>query len=91
MTEDVTRKEVPALGCVDPKQGLVLALMAQSIHEYVVSELQATKGSWPEVAEGSGVSLRTLEKVARREYKTHRFNTLEALYLYFQRRDRKAS
>ena len=58
-----------------------------SIHEYVLSELQATKHKWPEVAEKSGVPYGTLKKITQRGKKhgvLHpRIDTLEKLAKYF--------
>jgi transcriptional regulator with XRE-family HTH domain len=39
----------------------------QPIFDYVLERLEASKGRWSAVAEGSGVPKRTLEKIARRE------------------------
>jgi len=41
--------------------------MGQSLHEFVIERLEESKGEWQSVADGSGVSRRTLEKIARRE------------------------
>lgn len=41
--------------------------MSDSIHEFVVEQLERSKGQWSAVALASGVSKRTLEKIARRE------------------------
>lgn len=57
---------------------------SESLHDYVLARLQATKGRWPSVAEKSGVSIRTLSKVARREVQYPRINTLEKLARYFR-------
>lgn len=38
-----------------------------NMHAYVLLELERTKGTWPEVAKASGVSKRTIEKIARGE------------------------
>lgn len=68
--------------------------MEQSIHAYVVSKLQASKGRWPEVAEGSKVPLSTVRKVAQQSTKAPRIDTLERLAGYFRQLDsehRKAS
>ena len=63
----------------------------ESIHDFVVDRLQATKGKWPKVAEGSGIPLRTIEKVARREVADPRIGTVEKLANYFREIDRKAA
>jgi hypothetical protein len=56
----------------------------ESIHEYVIEQLQATKGTWPAVAKGSRVPLRSLEKIARREIENPGVQTVEKLARYFQ-------
>lgn len=61
--------------------------MQDSLYEYVMGELQAAKGHWSEVAEGSGVPKRTVEKIARREIKDPGVSHVEALARYFQQRE----
>lgn len=60
--------------------------MHDSIHRYVLDQLEATKGSWPTVARESGVSRRTLEKIARQEIADPGVRTVERLANYFHRR-----
>jgi hypothetical protein len=62
--------------------------MTDSIYGYVLEELQKAKGSWREVAEGSDVSLRTLEKIARREIEDPGVSHIEKLNSYFRSRSR---
>ncbi len=61
------------------------------MHEYVLRELQAAKGSWPEVAERSGVSQRTLEKIARQEIVDPGVSHIEKLASYFRRVKRRVA
>lgn len=56
----------------------------ESMHDFVVEQLQRTKGRWPEVAEGSGVPARTIEKIARRETENPRVSSIERLVRYFE-------
>lgn len=58
--------------------------MEESIYEYVMSELQAAKGQWPAVADGSGVSARTIEKIARKEIADPGVSHIEKLAKYFR-------
>lgn len=58
--------------------------MQQSLHEFVLAQLQETKGRWSEVAEESGVSKRTLEKIARREIEDPGVSHIEKLAAYFR-------
>jgi transcriptional regulator with XRE-family HTH domain len=56
----------------------------ESLFEYVLNELEASKGKWSAVAEGSGVSYRTLEKIARGEIKDPGISHVEKLAKYFR-------
>lgn len=56
----------------------------ESMHEFVITNLQAVKGHWSEVADESGVSKRTIEKIARREIKDPGVSTVETLAKYFR-------
>jgi transcriptional regulator with XRE-family HTH domain len=59
-------------------------MRAVSLHEYVVKRLLASKGTWRVVAEDSGVSRRTLEKIARGEVKDPGVLTVQKLADYFR-------
>ena len=63
--------------------------MNDSIFEYVLAQLQASKGKWVAVAEGSGVSYRTLEKIARGESEDPGIKTVEKLVAYFRSQETK--
>lgn len=63
--------------------------MNESIYEYVLRGLQASKGQWSAVAEASGVSKRTIEKIARREIHDPGVSHIEKLARYF--RDHQAA
>lgn len=80
---------VPNLGCTDPKQGLVSATMTDSIYQYVLAELGNAKGHWPEVAEDTGISRRTLEKIARQEVENPGVKHIETLASYFRGRAKR--
>lgn len=58
--------------------------MNESIHEYVLIKLQEYKGRWSEVSEGTGMSKRTIEKIARREVEDPRVSNVETLARYFR-------
>lgn len=60
--------------------------MSESIHDYVVNQLQAAKGQWPRVAGDTGISKRTIEKIARREVKDPSVSFIERLNTYFRDR-----
>jgi transcriptional regulator with XRE-family HTH domain len=56
----------------------------ESIHEYVLTQLAGAKGRWPTVAKETGMSLRTIEKIARREIRDPGVSSVERLAQYFQ-------
>jgi transcriptional regulator with XRE-family HTH domain len=61
--------------------------MTESIYAYVLEQLQASKGRWAEVAEGSGVSRRTVEKIARGEIADPGVSHIEKLAAYFRQQE----
>jgi len=63
--------------------------MKTSLHDYVIAQLQATRGEWQAVADGAGVSRRTLEKIARREIRDPGVSHIEKLAAYFRAREKK--
>lgn len=71
--------------------GLRFAAMETSLYEYVMAQLEASKGRWGEVAEGSGVSKRTLEKIARQEIQDPGVSHVEALARYFRGLEQEAA
>ena len=58
----------------------------ESVHDYVLGHLQASKGNWPTIAQESGVSYRTLKKIATGEIASPRVRNLEKLAEYFRER-----
>lgn len=67
------------------------------MHDFVVRRLQEYRPvEWQEISDKSGIPVRTIEKVARRVYRSHRMVTIEPLaetlgyFRQFERR-RKAS
>lgn len=58
----------------------------ESLYEYVLDQLEAAKGRWQEVADGSGVSKRTIEKIARKEIQDPGVSHIEALAKHFRER-----
>lgn len=57
--------------------------MTETMYEFVLAQLEAHKGKWPEVARGSDISVRSIEKIARREWKNPGVQHIEKLALYF--------
>jgi hypothetical protein len=71
-----------------PKNGFTVGgvdTQVLSMHEYVLQQLAASRGRWPEVADRSGVPLRTLEKIARSEIKDPGVSHVQKLFDYFRR------
>jgi transcriptional regulator with XRE-family HTH domain len=58
--------------------------MKQPIYDFVMDQLAAARGRWPEVAEGSGVSRRTIEKIARGEIADPGVSHIQKLHDYFR-------
>lgn len=52
--------------------------------EYVITRLQESKGRWPSIADEAGISLRTLEKIARREVQDPRIGSVQILFDHFR-------
>lgn len=58
--------------------------MTESMHAYVIDELQRSKGQWTRVAADTGISKRTIEKIARQEVKDPGVSLVERLATYFR-------
>lgn len=65
--------------------------MEQSIHEFVVTSLQERTRSYAEIARDSGVSQRTVEKIARREIADPGVSSVEKLAKYFRDHPRESA
>lgn len=64
--------------------------MGFNMHAYVVERLRkATPQQWPPIAEGSGVPLRTLEKIAREYTKNPGVRHVQRVYDYFCRAEKR--
>lgn len=59
--------------------------------DYVIERLEATKNTWPAVAKGSGVSHRTIQKIAARVTPDPRVRKVQKLYDYFRAQDEAAA
>lgn len=88
MRRYATWNEPPPSGCVNPTPGLSSKIM-ESMYAFVMNRLQGAKGRWREVANGSGVSLRTLEKIARKEIDDPGVSHIEKLNAYFRNNNRE--
>lgn len=66
-----------------PKLGIRFDRMKQSLYEFVISRLQDSKGTWPAIAEATGVSNRTIQKIASGEIADPGVSHIEKLAAYF--------
>lgn len=65
--------------------------MEQKLYDYVIERLAATRGKWPAVADGSGLSKRTLEKIARKEIPSPNVHHVQKLADYFHSQESNAA
>lgn len=56
----------------------------EPLFTYVKRHLAATRGRWPEVAEGSGVPISTLRKIAQGQIADPAVGKVQALADYFR-------
>ncbi len=59
--------------------------MSESVYQYVLDELQAWKGRWRLVSEQTGISKRTIEKIATGESQNPGVRTIEDLATFFRK------
>jgi len=59
--------------------------METSIYEFVLAELEKAKGHWPVVASSTGISRRTIEKIARKEVANPGVKNIEVLANFFKK------
>ena len=59
----------------------------ESMLQFVLVQLGATRGQWDKVAAGSGVSERTIEKIGYGTVTNPRVKTVEQLARYFKKLD----
>jgi len=55
-----------------------------NLHQTILSNLQKVRGSYPDVAESTGISYSTLKKIANKSIASPRYVHLEKLDKYFQ-------
>jgi transcriptional regulator with XRE-family HTH domain len=60
-----------------------------SLFAYVLGRLGASKGKWRVVAKHSGVSYRTVEKIARGEIRDPGISHIEKLANYFRKKEKE--
>lgn len=65
--------------------------MSDSIYLYVLDELSRSKGGWPAIAKESGVSKRTIEKIASGEIEDPGVSHIEKLAAVFRDRAKRTT
>lgn len=63
--------------------------MEQTLLEFVLESLEASRGQWPEIAKTSGVPYHTLTKIAQRKIENPGVKHVQQLSDYF--REQRAS
>lgn len=63
--------------------------MELSLHAFVMAQLAASKGTWPVIAEATGVSNRTIQKIASGEIADPGVSHIEKLAGYFREQSKK--
>jgi len=56
----------------------------ESIYKFVMAELDSTRLTYEEIAQGADLSRRTVEKIARQEIKDPGVSQVEALARFFR-------
>jgi transcriptional regulator with XRE-family HTH domain len=62
-----------------------------NMHEFVITRLTEWRYRRPEIARETGISLRTIEKIARQEVKNPGIKHMQTLHDFFQARDSGAA
>jgi len=62
----------------------------KSLLDYVIAQLDAHRGNWAQVVDGSGVPMSTLERIANRKTPNPGIRHVEALARHFQATRRRA-
>jgi hypothetical protein len=58
--------------------------MTESIYEYVLQQLELAKGAWADIATATGVPLRSIEKIARKEWENPGVKHIDTLAAHFR-------
>lgn len=62
-----------------------------SILDFVRQSLRACRGTWPEVADVTGISVHAIRKIAQGQHDNPRLEKLEKLARYFRRAEVRAA
>lgn len=58
--------------------------MTESVYEFVMDELEKTRGRWLDIARDTGISISTIKKIGYREVENPGVLTIEKLAAYFR-------
>jgi transcriptional regulator with XRE-family HTH domain len=62
--------------------------MEMALYQYVMARLDSAELTYQEIADGSGVNKRTVEKIARKEIEDPGVSHVEKLAEYFRKQER---
>lgn len=65
--------------------------MEQSLHAFVIAQLHEAKGTWPVIAEATGVSIRTIQKIASGDIADPGVSHIEKLAGHFREQSKRLS
>lgn len=58
--------------------------MNESVYEFVMDELEKTRGAWGDIASATGISISTIKKIGYRDVENPGVLTIEKLATYFR-------
>jgi predicted transcriptional regulator len=61
--------------------------MDTAILDYVLAKLEAAKGTWPDIAEETGVPYDTIAKIFQRQIVDPKISKVQLLYNHFRARE----
>lgn len=61
------------------------------MYQFVLDQLEESKGTWPAIAEATGISRSTIVKIARQEVSNPGVTYIERLAAYFRSRPAPAA
>lgn len=62
-----------------------------TMHAYVLAQLESCKGRWSDVADGTDISKRTIEKIASGEIADPGVSRIQRLHDWFRAQERAAA
>jgi hypothetical protein len=63
----------------------------ESMHQYVLEQLERARPDWETVSKGSGVPVSTIKKIVSRDIEYPRVDKVEKLATYFRTQKRRPS